>query len=112
MLNNDVVCYTPETYVEHLQSILRYMKKYPNYSAVLLPYAEDTHALMVKDKRRALMLRPEPSLIVFEVSQPNIADACNEYLLRLAEDSLSVDNYRQVTIEHLESLIHQLRLEV
>ena len=102
------LCYTPETYVEHLRSILEHIQTYDNYCAVLLPRSEGTHALMVKEGRQAILLRPGPPLMAFEVSQYNIAEACREYLLRLADTGLSPELQRQDAVMQINKLIGEL----
>ena len=102
-------CYTPETYACHLQSILEHMERYRNYHAILLPQSADTHVLMVKEGRQALLLRPDTPLVVFEISQPNIAEACREYLLRRAETALSPAMQRHDAISTIKHLIQELR---
>ena len=102
------VCHTPATYALHLKSILDHMEQYPNYRAVLLPRGERTHALMVKDGRQALLLRPETPLTVFEVTQPYIAEACREYLMQLIETPFSPAMQRQDTIHALKRMIAKL----
>lgn len=106
---NAPVCYTPYTYILHLQSILDYMEEYSNYHAVLLPRSEDTRSLFVKENRRALLLRPGNPLTVFEVSQTNIAVACDEYLRRRVEPRLTAARHRQETIFQLQAMIQELR---
>ena len=101
--------YTPELYAAHLESILGLMEQYKNYHAVLRPRDAQTHALMVKDGRQALLLRPGTPLMVFEVSQPNIAEACREYLEQLVSSPLSAAMQRQETVSRLRAMIHELR---
>ena len=100
--------HTPETYALHLQSILAHMERYGRYRAVLVPRSADTHSLMVKDGRQALLLRPKTPLTVFEVSHPNIVEACREYLLRRIEGDASPLLQRQSAMAELRRLIAQL----
>ena len=105
------ICYTPETYVMHLQSILELMEQYENYCAVLRPRDPKNHSLMVKDGRQAILLRPDTPLTVFEVSQPNIAEACREYLMRIIKSNYTPEMQRQNTMSQLRQLISELSRE-
>ena len=100
--------YTPETYVLHLQNILSLMEQHENYRAVLRPLSDETHALMVKDGRQAILIRPGTPLTVFEISQPYIAEACREYLSKLIKTHYSPEIQRQNTLSQLRQLIAQL----
>lgn len=104
----EMLYYTPETYALHLESIIDHIEQFENYHAVLLPHDEETHALMVKEGRHAILLRADTPLVAFEVSQPNIAEACREYLLRRAEPTLSRTAQRQETVAKLRRLIQLL----
>lgn len=108
IMNKQPLFYTPQTYVAHLESILNFMDKYENYHAVFLPRSKDTHALMVKEGRQTLLLRNEGSLMLFEISQPNIAEACREYLLRRVEVSASSAFQRKEAVSSLQRLINEL----
>lgn len=103
------VTYTPETYALHLESILEYMDSFPNYHAYLHGYDGKTHSLMVKDGRQALLLRPGTPLMVFEVSQPYIAESCRAYLMRLIKTPFSPEVQRQNVMLQLRQRISELR---
>lgn len=100
--------HTPETYALHLRSILDHIERYEKYHVVLRRRDEQIHALLVKDGRQALLLRPGTPLTVFEISQPYIAEACREYLARVTESPLSPVMQRQETISRICQLIKEL----
>lgn len=102
------VCYTPQSYALHLKSILELVETYANYRAVLLPHEDNMHALMIKEGRQAMLLRASAPLMVFEVSQPNIAEACREYLMRLIETRATPAVQRQDVIATLRRTIREL----
>lgn len=102
------ICYTPETYVMHLKCILTYMKQYENYHAVLRRRDKSIHAMLVKDGRQVLLLRPGTPLTVFEITQPYIAEACREYLTRQIKTTLSPAMQRQETMSQIYQLIQEL----
>lgn len=109
LCRNSPVFYTPELYATHLKSILAYMERYESYHAVLTERSDEVHALFVKENRLALLLRPGTPLTVFEVSQPDIAKACGEYLRRRTATHLSPSVQRQQTVSRLKMMIQELQ---
>lgn len=78
--------YTPETYVLHLQNILRLMEQYDHYC--FLPLYEKDHMdydLLVNEDGLALLVRNRSPMLMLELRRPELVQACREHLLRIAE---------------------------
>lgn len=102
------VFYTPRTYAQHLQNIGALLEAYPRYHAVFLPQSADACALMVKQERQALLLRPEVPLTIFEIAQPAVAEACRDYLTRRAHSALPPALRRQDALVRIRQTIRAL----
>lgn len=80
------LCYTPETYILHLENILRLMEEYENYYFV--PYDNNIHGdynLFANTDGLALLVRNAFPPLMVEITRPEMVMACREYLLRKAE---------------------------
>lgn len=79
-------CYTPKTYILHLQNILRLMDKYENYYFV--PASKESrhdYNLLVNNSGLALLVRNTSPTLMLEIKRPEMVQACREHLLRMAE---------------------------
>ena len=78
--------YTPESYIKHLENILRLMDEYENY--YFIPYsgsAWEDYNLFVNMDGLALLVHTSDPILMLEIIRPEMVMACREYLLRKAE---------------------------
>ena len=78
--------YTPETYILHLENILRLMDEYEKYYFV--PYSDTgwgDYNLFANMDGLALLVRTSFPPLMLEITRPEMVMACREYLLRKAE---------------------------
>lgn len=101
--------YTPETYILHLQNILRLMDQYDNY--FFLPYSSEEqqiYNLIVNESGLALLIRVQMPPLMLELRRPEMVVAFREHLLRKAE-SLGYDGiHRKKVRMQLRTLIQEL----
>ncbi len=100
--------YTPKTYIAHLQSIIYYIENYPNYHSVFRDRGPDIHAILVKEGRQVILMRPGTPLTVFEISQPYVAESCREYLLQFSKPPYSKCHGYSERLAMLKSMIQEL----
>lgn len=106
----EMIYYTPETYVSHLQNILRMMELCENYHFVpLTGEADKDGMLMIKGETRALLVRAAAPFTTFEISQPEIVALCREHLLRTADKIGFGGIHRVKTMSQLRELIRILQ---
>lgn len=103
-------CYTPETYAMHLKNILCLMDEYKNYT--FLPISGERwpgYNLFVNDGGLALLARGEaPPAMIIELRRPEMVAACQEHLMRIAEqDGFSGISRDRIRIQ-INSLIREL----
>ena len=102
--------YTPETYILHLQNILRLMDRYENYH--FLPVSQKNHPdhnLIVNENGMALLIRTAMPPLMLEIHRPEMVLAFQEHLLRIA-DQKGYDGIRRTKIRlQLMDLIEQLK---
>ena len=102
--------YTPETYILHLQNILRLMEQYEHY--YFLPYPKEIkqdYNLIVSGDNLTLLIRTSGSPLLLEIHRPEMVMACREHLMRIAE-RYGYDGIQQTKVRmHLNSLIQELR---
>lgn len=102
--------YTPETYILHLQNILRLMDEYENYYFVPLPKdSRRDYNLFVKEDGLALLIRNCAPPMILELRRPEMIQACREHLLRMAE-RISFDAIQRTkTRMQINALIRELQ---
>ncbi|MGN0968481.1 MAG: hypothetical protein ACI4O3_04350 [Oscillospiraceae bacterium] len=102
--------YTPETYVTHLQNILRLMDRYENYCFLPAPAKEKTdYNLIVNEGGMALLIRSLSPALLLEIRRPEMVIACREHLLRKAEGLGFGKIQREKTRMELKALIRELQ---
>ena len=107
---SEVLYYTPETYVLHLQNILRIMETCENYHFVrLMTRNEKESNLMIKEDHRALLVHMEEPFTVFEISHPVIVALYREYLFRLADKVGYIGIHRVKIMSQIRELIRELQ---
>lgn len=107
---NSQPVYTPETYILHLQNILRLMDQYENY--YFIPFQEETlhdYNLFVNEDGLALLVRNSPPTLMLELRRPEMVQACREYLMRMAEQKGYDGIQREKIRLQLKSLIRELQ---
>ncbi len=102
--------YTPETYILHLQNILKLMETCSNYHFVPLRSKSDANGpLMVKEGQRAILVHLAPPLTAFEISQPDIVQLCREHLLQIADRIGYTGICRVKIMSQIKELIRELQ---
>lgn len=102
--------YTPETYILHLQNILKLMETCSNYHFVPLRSKSDANGpLMVKEGQRAILVHLAPPLTAFEISQPDIVQLCREHLLQIADRIGYTGIHRVKIMSQIKELIRELQ---
>lgn len=106
----ELVYYTPELYILHLQNILRLLEVCENYHFIPLPDAmPDDGSMMVREGQSALLLHTNAPFTVFEITQPDSLLFCREHLLRIAERAGYTGIGRIKTISRIKELIRELQ---
>ncbi len=102
--------YTPQTYILHLEHILRLMEKYDNY--VFVPLRDRTpleYNLMASEEGTALIIRSSRPITLLEVRRSELVMAFRENMLHRA-DALGYDGiHRERICMELRSLIQELK---
>lgn len=102
-------CYTPETYVLHLQNILRLMDTYQNYCFVPIGMERyPGYNLIVSGDSTAVMASAGTPSVLLEMHRPEIVMACREHLLRVA----GVESYDSIRREKIRSQLRGLIREL
>ena len=104
----EVVIYTPEMYVIHLQNILRLLIKYPNYHFV--PSLHRLHynfVLMIQDDKQAVLIRTAPPFKSFSIKHPQIVSACHD-ILTTEKNMFMLTQSRESIIQRIKDLISEL----
>ena len=103
------IAYTPETYILHLQNILRLMDQYENY--YFLPYQEEKqdYNLIVSEGCMALLIHTSEPILVLDIRRPEMVLACREHLLRKAEKVEYSGIQRAKSRMELRALIRELQ---
>ena len=102
--------YTPETYILHLENILRLMDEYENYYFV--PYQntqQEGYNLFVNNNGLALMMRTSGTPMMLEIYRPEMVMACQEYLMRQAEKLGYKGIHKTKNIRKIKELIRELQ---
>lgn len=102
--------YTPETYIMHLQNILRLMDEYENY--FFIPLHDKTvpdYNIYVSENGIGLITRTKVPLITMDIRRPTMTIAFREHLLRKSE-SLGYDGISKERVRmELRALIQELK---
>lgn len=104
------LCYTPETYVMHLEYILYLLEHYESYH--FIPYnkiKQSGYSLIANEGDLALLFRTMPPALMLEMERPEMVQACREHLLRIAE-GIGYDGIQRLkTVLQIRSLIQELQ---
>ena len=92
--------YDPETYVEHMEEIIRRLKQYPGYHFYALPrqFSEDCRVGMTE--HTLIMTRLKHPTLTFYLSHPRVIYAFKVFLESLEKKECTGDQLR----EYLESV--------
>lgn len=102
-------CYTPETYILHLQNILRLMDEFENYYFVPMYDREvPDYNLYVSQIGKGLLTRTAPPFITLEMTRPTLATAFQEHLLMKAESVGFDQSSKEKVRMELRALIREL----
>lgn len=102
--------YTPETYILHLKNILRLLEQYDNY--YFIPYNENEHEnynLLVSSEGTALLFRNCAPPLMLKMQRPELVLACQEYLMRKAEQIGFLGIYKEKHRLVIQELIKELQ---
>ena len=100
--------YTPEMYVLHLQNILYFLDKYPNYN--FIPSSHRLYydfILMVHKEHQATLIRTAPPFNSYSITQPDMVNACFT-LLSNERDFFMMDQTRESIKQRIRDLIAEL----
>ena len=98
------LCYTITEYVEHLQNILLFLKKYENYNLLILKDLPIASAIYVKEYTGAIVANAAESSSLFTINEPRMTAALWEYVEHLVEYAKN----KEQTIQKLEEYIKQI----
>ena len=102
--------YTPETYVMHLENILRLMDQYEDYHFLPLCPAESLgYNLIVNEDGLALLIRTTNPVLMLEIRRPEMVMACQEHLFRKADSFGFSSVQREKVRRELRALIRELQ---
>ena len=93
--------YTTEEFIMHLQSVIKYLKKYDSYRVVISSKIPGDTIIYVKDYKGAIVVRAKDHTIAFGINEQRLTTALYEYLRALSETDYSREN----TIKLLEEYI-------
>lgn len=103
--------YTPETYLMHLENILRLMDTYENYT--FIPMDREIYQgynLMVNDGGTALLSHGQKNLpMIMEFHRPEIVLSCKEHLMRIVDREGGIKAVREKTKKRLTALMSELK---
>lgn len=102
-------CYSVETYILHLENILRLMDQYENYYFVPTTEIRDDYNLVVNEEGIALLIKNSPPTLMLEIHRPELVNACKEHLMRMAEQVGDSGIDRNKIKFQLQNLIKELR---
>ncbi|MGM9524904.1 MAG: hypothetical protein ACI3U1_01410 [Peptococcaceae bacterium] len=103
------VRYTPETYCLHLQNILRLMDQYENYYFLPLQREEQADYNLFVNANGIALLSSTSALLLLEIYQPEMIQACREHLLRIAEQKYNSGIQRMKIRSQINELIRELQ---
>lgn len=111
MPDDSHICYTPETYILHLENILRLMDTYKGYFFIPLnPKIYQGYNLLVNEGGKALLsngLKISP--MVMEFRRPEIVMACKEHLMRIVDAEGGLEGSKKRARAEICELISDLQ---
>lgn len=110
----DPLIYTPKTYCMHLEHIIHILETHRHYHFIPMdPSTKKDGAMLVKDGQKALIMNLSPvhdhSLTVYEISQPEIIQLCQEHLYTIAGQIGYTEKSRMRTISLIKERIRELK---
>lgn len=101
--------YTPAEYVEHLQTLLRLMETYPDYSVAVIGSTSPGISICSIDGGICYIIRSESPMTLFEISEQNFVAAANDYALSLSGVNPEMNTaQRKKTMDCIHNLIDEL----
>lgn len=111
MPDDSHICYTPETYILHLENILRLMDTYKGYYFIPInPKTYQYYNLLVSEGGKALLsngLKISP--MVMEFRRPEIVLACKEHLMRIVDAEGGLEGSKKRARAEIVELISDLQ---
>lgn len=104
-------CYTPETYILHLNNIIRLMDTYKGYYFIpVSPESYPNYNLLVNDGGSALLSHSQINMpMLMEFHRPEIVLACKEHLMQIIDNEGGVTGSKKRVKAELNRLISELR---
>lgn len=102
--------YTPEEYVQHLEHLLVYLSKYPDYSVTVIDDKSIRSSLGAVEGGVCYIMQPTPTFTLFEIVEPNFVASVGDYILNLSKTTKGMRNFQKNrTIERIKELIAEIR---
>ena len=104
--SGDCLYYKVDEYRMHLENILWYLSRYPNYQVVILDTPIFENIIMyMKGDSHALVIKENDPFVLFEVTERILASSLCEYLHHLVKDKMQMDSRESVVKRLQEELI-------
>ncbi len=109
-LKGQAIAYSPEDYRQHLENILSWLDRYPNFHFFFNPQAVPPNMhLVAKSEVGVIVAKSDPPPIVFAFNQPNMTSAFYVYLENIVESIPARERNRKETEKRLVGLIESLQ---
>ncbi len=107
--NNEPYYYTPQDYVEHLQTLLQLMETHPDYLVVTMDSNEPQISICAIDGGISYIMRGINPTTLLEISEQNFVAAVGEYILNFVGSGFGIASMqRRQTIDRIKNLIYQI----
>ncbi|MEJ5229966.1 MAG: helix-turn-helix transcriptional regulator [Pseudothermotoga sp.] len=102
--------YTPQEYVEHLESVISFLKKYDNYNLYLAPRTVSEGVFVaVKDQVGVVVFKKDPPVRMFAINHPDMTNAFYCYAEEFINKLPLHGKQREQVIRAIENLIDSIR---
>jgi len=102
--------YTPQEYVEHLESVIFFLKKYDNYNLYLAPKTVSKGIfLAVKDQVGVVVFKKDQPVRMFAINHPDMTNAFYCYAEEFINKLPVHGKQREQVIKAIENLIDSVR---
>ena len=100
--------YTAQTYIDHLQNILRLLTLYENFHVFIAPDEAYGYSLYCSEENGVMILKEDDPPILFELTEPNMASAFWDYLSQAIQYRQFQPYARNASIQQIRELIDAL----
>lgn len=101
--------YTTETYIDHLQNILRLLTLYENFNVFIAPDEAVGYSLYCNEENGVMILKEDDPPILFEVTESNMVSAFWDYLNQTIQYRQFHSYARTAAIQQIRELIDALQ---